>query len=337
MPSSLDWEKLRFEYIPTACYVRSTFKNGKWGKIKVISKNTINLSIAATCLHYGQACFEGLKVFIRKDGRLCAFRPDENLKRMNKSAELLCCPQIPDELFYDALKKVVKGNLEYIPPYGSGGSLYIRPLLIGSGPTIGVAPSSQYEFIILVIPVGAYYKGGMQAVDSVIFDDYDRAAPNGMGHIKAGGNYAAGLYPGMLAKKMNCQVVLYLNAREKTFIEEFGTSNFIGITKGGAYLTPDSKSILPSVTNKSLEIIASDMGIKVERRPIRLEELSDFAEVGACGTAVIITPIKSIRYNNKIWEYPHCNNGVLRKLYDALQGIQFGVSPDKFNWLMEIL
>jgi branched-chain amino acid aminotransferase len=332
----MNWEKLGFQYIPTNCYLQATFKDGKWGKLAIKKKASITLPVAATCLHYGQACFEGLKAFRCKDGKIRIFRPEENLRRMNNAAEFIHCPQLPDELFIGAIKKAIKGNIEYVPPYGTGGSLYIRPLLIGSGSTIGVNPSDIYDFIVLVTPVGAYYKGGMVPVGSVIFGDYDRSAPRGTGHLKVAGNYAAGLYAGIRAKKMGYPIVLYLDSLTRSFIDEFGTSNFIGIRKDGVYVTPDSRSILPSITNKSLMAIASGMGIKVERRPISVEELSDFSEVGACGTAVVITPIKSIKYNEREWIYPGVENSTLKKLYDALVGIQLGESPDKFNWLTDL-
>ncbi len=335
MSLGLDWDKLGFEYMPTKCHVRSTWRGGKWSRPELSGKDELTLSIAATCLHYGQACFEGLKAFKNRDGRIRIFRPDENLKRMNSTADFLHCPRIPENLYFDALTKVVRENADYVPPYGTGGSLYIRPLLIGSGPTIGVSPSGEYSFLILVIPVGPYYKGGMKGVKAVILDGHDRTAPMGTGHVKVAGNYAAGLHPNIKAKKMGFPIVLYLDAKTRKYIDEFGTSNFIAVDRKGAYVTPDSSTILPSITNKSLIAIAKDMGVKVERRPVRLGELSKFVEVGACGTAVVITPVETIRYNDREWRFPNSDKGLLKSLYDRLVGIQFGEIEDKFGWLMD--
>ncbi|HRR29001.1 MAG TPA: branched-chain amino acid aminotransferase [Victivallales bacterium] len=335
MSAHLDWKKLGFEYIKTRAHVRASWEDGKWGKLKIFKKDYISMSIAATCLHYGQACFEGLKAFSTKDGKVKIFRPDENLKRMNNTADFLHIPRIPEELFFEALLKVIRENLDYIPPYGTGGSLYIRPLLIGSGPTIGVAPSGRYEFIVLVIPVGKYYEDGLKGVKAIILDDFDRAAPKGTGHVKVAGNYAASLHPSIIAKKMGFPIVLYLDSKTHEYIDEFGTSNFVAIDKRGYYVTPDSRTILPSITNKSLSTLAEDLGIKVQRRPIHITELSDFVEVGACGTAVVITPIESITHNEKIWTFPSSTNAVLKKLYDHLIGIQYGEKEDKFGWLFD--
>jgi len=333
----INWTSLGFEYLPTACHVRSTFKNGKWSRPTLRKSSTISLNIAATCLHYGQACFEGLKAFRCKDGKVRIFRPHENMKRMNDTARYIHCAELPEEVFIEAVNKAVKANIDYVPPYGTGGSMYIRPLLIGTGPKIGVGPSDQYDFIVLVVPVGAYYKGNIKPVDAIIMDDYDRAAPNGTGHVKMGGNYAAGLHANILARKMGFPIVLYLDSKSKQYVDEFGTSNFIGITKDGKYVTPDSKTILPSITNKSLMQIAKDMGIPVERRPVAFREIAKFAEVGACGTAVVITPIGRIAYGSKSMEYDRKKCGpVLKSLYEQLTGIQYGKIPDRHAWLMEV-
>ncbi len=335
MSVNLNWTKLGFEYLPTKCHLRSTWKNAKWTSPRIETKDEIRLSIAATCMHYGQACFEGLKAFRNKNGKIKIFRPEENLKRMNVSADFLHCPRIPKKLYFEMLTKAISENIEYVPPYGSGGSLYIRPLLIGSGPTIGVSPSGEYEFFIMVIPVGPYYKNGLKGVPAIIFDSYDRAAPKGTGHVKVAGNYAAGLHSNITAKTMGYPIVLYLDAQTRTCIDEFGTSNFIAIDKNASYLTPKSTTILPSITNKSLTTLAKDMGIKVERRTIRVEELSNFVEIGACGTAVVITPVESIKYNDREWKFPNSDNGLLKKLHDRLLRIQFGEEKDKFDWLVE--
>ncbi len=335
MPKKIDWNKLGFEYYPTSCHIRTTYKNGKWGRPVLKKSSTITMSIAATCLHYGQACFEGMKAFTCKDGKVRIFRPEENMKRMNDTARYIHCPELPPEIFIESVRKVVAANVDYVPPYGTGGALYIRPLLIGTGPRIGVAPSDQYDFIVLTVPVGAYYKGNIKPVDAIILDEYDRAAPQGTGHIKLAGNYAAGLHANIVAKKKGFPIVLYLDSKSKQYVDEFGTSNFIAITKDGKYVTPDSKSILPSITNKSLMQIARDLGITVERRQVSFRELAGFAEIGACGTAVVITPIGRIVYGRKILEYDSEKCGpTLKKLYDRLTGIQYGEIPDTHGWLM---
>lgn len=332
----IDWNNLSFEYKRTNCFIHYTYKNGKWGKGILKKKPTITMSIAATCLHYGQACFEGLKAFRCRDGKIRAFRPDENLNRMNNTARYIYCPTIPEEMFFDAINRVVKANEEYIPPYETEGSLYIRPLLIGTGPRIGVAPSDQYDFIVLVVPVGPYYKGKIKPVDAIIPEDFDRAAPKGTGHIKLAGNYAAGLKAHILAKEKGFPIVLYLDAKTRRYIDEFGTSNFVAITKDGRYITPDSTTILPSITNKSLSQLAGNIGIKVEHRQIALEELGEFVEVGACGTAVVITPVKRIVYGEKVFTYGEECGPVLKKLYECITSIYYGKSPDTYGWLKEI-
>lgn len=332
----LDWKKLGFSYIPVNCHIRYSYKNGKWDEGRLFEKDTIELPVSAVCLHYGQACFEGLKAFCCKDGKIRIFRPDQNSKRLNKTLDHILAPEVPEEMFIDAIMKVIRENIEYVPPYGTGGSLYIRPLVIGSSAQIGVNSSDEFDFIVLVVPVGPYYKGGIKPVDALIVEDLDRAAPLGTGHIKVAGNYTAGLKPHKMAKKKGYEITLFLDSKTRTYIEEFGTSNFIGITKDGRYVTPESPSILESITNDSLMRIAEDMGITVERRPIHIDELEDFVEVGACGTAVVITPVGSIAMNGKVYEYGKELGPVLRKLYDKVTGIQYGEIPDSHNWLLEV-
>lgn len=333
---NLDWNKLGFEYIPTDFHIRYTYENGEWHGGRLLRKHTITMPIAATCLHYGQACFEGLKAFSCKDGKVRIFRPLENARRMNSTADYLLCPHVPEEIFVEAVRKVIKANLSYVPPYGTKGSLYVRPLLIGTGARIGVAPSDKYDFIVFVTPVGNYYKSGISPVNAIILDDFDRAAPRGTGHIKMGGNYAASLKPASIAKKMGFPIVLYLDPKTKSLVDEFGTSNFIGITKDGHYVTPDSKTVLPSITNDSLFKIALDFGMPAEKRPVPIEELPHFSEVGACGTAVVITPIEKIAYGEKIFQYGNTCGPMLKKLYDRVTSIQCGESPDIHNWMMGI-
>ena len=241
-------------------------------------------------------------------------------------------------MFMDALKRVVNDNLDYIPPYGTGGSLYIRPLLIGSGPQIGVAPADEYTFFIMVMPVGPYYKGGLKPVSAAIYDDYDRAAPKGVGHVKVAGNYAASLYAHETAKHAGFPVELYLDAKSHKFVEEFATSNFFGIKPDGTYVTPDSPSVLPSVTNNTLKQLAADLGMAVETRPIPFEELETFSEIGACGTAVVVTPVSDITRGDKVIKLPTGDKcgPYSEKLYHAVQDIQYGVTPDTHNWCVEL-
>ncbi len=336
MYMKIDWEKLGFQFMPTKSNIRFTWKDGKWSSGRLCSDTDITMSIAANCLHYGQAMFEGLKAFACEDGKVRVFRPDANSRRLNTTTSYLLMPEVPEEMFLDAVRTVVKDNIDYVPPYGTGGSLYIRPVMVGTAATIGIAPSNEYEFIILVVPVGPYYKGGIKPVRALINDDYDRAAPNGTGHIKIAGNYAASLMPTKVAKDRGFDVALFLDAAKHEYVEEFGTSNFAGITKDGTYVTPDSSSILCSITNDSLIQTAEDLGIKVERRKIHKSELPEFVEVGACGTAVVITPVSEIVHKDNVFRYGEEMGPVLRKLYDRLTGIQVGEQPDTHHWLIEI-
>lgn len=332
---NIDWKKLTFGYTPTKYNVRTYFKNGKWGSLELSSSETINLHMAATALHYGQEAFEGLKAFMGKDGKIRVFRWEENAKRLIRSAEGVLMAPVPVELFQKALFKVIKHNKEFIPPYGSGASLYIRPLLIGSGPQIGVKPAIEYLFLMFVTPVGPYFKEGFNPVEIQIVRDYDRAAPLGTGHLKVGGNYAASLRAGVRAHDEGFSSALFLDAKTKSYIDEAGPANFFGIVDG-KYITPDSRSILPSITNMSLQLLAKDLGLEVEKRHITLDELSKFKEVGACGTAAVISPIKKIvdRDSGKVFEY--CADGkageISTKLYNRLIGIQNGDFEDIHNW-----
>jgi len=261
-----------------------------------------------------------------------------NARRLSQSARRICMADIPEEMFLDGVRRVVKANLDYLPPYGTGATLYIRPLLFGSGAQIGVNAANEYVFIILVTPVGAYYKGGLKPVRAIIFDDFDRAAPHGTGMIKIGGNYAASLLPHKIAHDKGFPVDLYLDAAEHKYVDEFGTSNFVAIDKKGAYVTPLSKSVLPSVTNNGLQTLAAHLGMQVEVRPIAYEELKDFAEIAACGTAVVITPVNEIvRGETVIQVGPRDGCGpVLQNLYNHYTGIQWGEEPDPFGWMVEI-
>ena len=334
---NIDWGKLPFGYYKTDYNVRCYYRNGKWGEIEVSSSEYIRLHIAATCLHYGQECFEGMKVFRGKDGKIRVFRWEENAKRMQDSCEGIMMAQPPVELFKEMMIKVIKLNERFIPPAGLGAALYLRPLTLGSGPQVGVKPAEEYVFMIFAGPVGPYFKEGFHPVNVQIVRDYDRTAPHGTGHIKVGGNYAASLKPADRAKKEGFSTVLFVDSKENKYIDEAGPANFFGI-KGNNYITPDSKTILPSVTNKSLRVLAEDMGMTVEHRPVLVEELEGFDEVGACGTAAVISPIKRIVDRKTGKEYNYCCDGeagpISTKLYKTLKGIQEGEIEDKFGWNM---
>lgn len=334
----IDWANLGFGFSEVNCHIRYVWRDGKWSEGEFVKKPEITMHIGASCLHYGQECFEGMKAFRQKDGKIVVFRPEENAKRMARTAERCVMPAIPVDMFVDAVDKVVRANEEYVPPYGTGGSLYIRPLLIGTGPQIGVAPAKEFTFMVIVMPVGAYYKGGLKPVRAVILDDWDRAAPNGMGDVKVGGNYAASLYAHEKAKREGWPVELYLDAKTHQYVEEFSTSNFLGITKDGTYVTPDSRSVLPSITNLSLMQCAEDLGWKVERRPIPYTEIKEFAEVAACGTAVVVTPVWEITRGDDVIVISDKDavGEHLQKLYETVQGIQYGVIEDVHGWCHEV-
>ena len=335
---NIDWAKLGFGFSDVNCHIRYTWRNGEWDKGEFVKDPYITMHIGASCLHYGQECFEGMKAFRQKSGKVVIFRPEENARRMARTAIRCVMPPVSEEMFIDAAEKLIKANIEYVPPYGTGGSLYLRPLLIGTGPQIGVAPAKEYTFLMLCMPVGAYYKGGLKPVRAVILDDWDRAAPHGMGDVKVGGNYAASLFAHEKAKKEGWPVELYLDAKSHKFVEEFSTSNFLGIKPDGTYVTPDSHSVLPSVTNMSLCQCAADLGWKVERRQIPYEEIKTFSEVAACGTAVVVTPVWEITRGDEVIKIsgenevgPH-----LQKLFDTVQGIQYGTVEDRHGWCHEV-
>jgi len=335
--SNLDWQNLPFGYIKTDYNIRYFYKDGKWSAGELSSDDTIPIHIAAPGLHYGQQAFEGLKVFETVDGRIVAFRPDENAKRLQRSCERIFIPEVPVEMFIEAVDKVVAANAKYVPPFGTGASLYVRPVIYGAGARVGLGPADEYVFIVFVTPVGPYYKGGFKPVKALVVEQYDRAAPNGVGDCKVGGNYAAGLRGGEYAKKKGFPIPLYLDPKEKKYVDEFGTSNFIAI-KGNTYLTPESNSILPSITNKSLMDIAALLGMNVEKRPIAIDEVEHFDEVGAVGTAAVITPVCSIHYRDKVFTF--CDEEKagpsITKLYEYLTKLQTGEIKDTFGWLHEI-
>jgi branched-chain amino acid aminotransferase len=335
--ANLNWSELPFGYVKTDSNIRYYYKDGKWSDGELVNDENISIHMAAPCLHYGQETFEGIKAFETKDGRIVVFRPEENWRRIQRSSERISIPPMTEKMFIEAISKVVAANRKFVPPYGTGASLYIRPLIIGTGPKVGLGPADEYIFIIFVTPVGPYYKGGLTPVKALIVTDYDRAAPDGVGDCKVGGNYAAGLAGADYGKKKGYPVVLYLDSKEKKYIDEFSTSNFIAI-KGNTYITPKSKSILQSVTNDSLLKIAESLGMTVERRAIDVSEISGFDEIGACGTAAVVTPVTLIHHQGKDYRFGNDETAgpVITKLYQNLTGIQYGDLEDKFNWLLEV-
>jgi branched-chain amino acid aminotransferase len=322
--------------MPTDYNVRCCYRDGKWGEIEVSSSETINLHMAATCLHYGQEAFEGLKAYRCKDGKIRIFRMEANAERLQSTCRGILMPELPTELFCEMVKKVVKLNERFIPPYESGASLYIRPLLIGTSAQVGVHPSTEYLFMIFVSPVGPYFKGGFATNPYVIIREYDRSAPLGTGIYKVGGNYAASLRANKMAHDLGYSCEFYLDAKEKKYIDECGAANFFGI-KNNTYVTPKSTSILPSITNKSLMQLAEEIGLKVERRQIPEEELLTFEEAGACGTAAVISPIERIDDLENKKSYVIAKDGkpgpICTKLYHKLRAIQYGEEPDKYGWV----
>jgi branched-chain amino acid aminotransferase len=332
----IDWSNLTFGYLKTDFNIRCHYTNGAWGELEVSDSEHLTLHMAATCLHYGQEAFEGLKAFRGKDGVIRIFRIEANANRLQKSSEGLMMAELPTDLFTEAVLKAVKLNERFVPPYESGASLYIRPYLFGTSAQVGVKPAKDYMFVVFVTPVGPYFKGGFEATPYVIMREYDRAAPLGTGTIKAGGNYAASLVAGAKANEMGYSAVFYLDSKEKKYIDECGAANFFGI-KNNTYVTPESTSILPSITNNSLMALAKEMGMKVEQRQVPVEELETFEEAGACGTAAVISPIQRIDdlQENKSYVFSKDSNPgeICVKLYKKLQAIQYGDEPDNFGWV----
>lgn len=335
---NLDWANLSFGYMPTDYNVRCYYRDGKWGEVEVCSDEYLKLHIAATSLHYGQEAFEGLKAYRCADGKVRVFRVEDNAARLQSTCRGILMPEVPTDLFVEMVKKVVRLNQEWIPPYESGATLYVRPLLIGTSAQVGVHPATEYLFMIFVTPVGPYFKGGFSSNPYVIIRDFDRSAPLGTGMYKVGGNYAASLRANDIAHRKGYACEFYLDAKEKKYMDECWAANFFGI-KNNTYVTPKSTSILPSITNKSLMQLAEDLGMKVERRQIPEEELATFEEAGACGTAAVISPIS---YIDDLDTGAHYDFGaepgpMSRKLYDTLRGIQYGTVEDKHGWTTVVI
>ena len=332
---NINWSELGFSYMKTNGNVRCEYHNGSWGNLEWHTNEYINMHMAATCLHYGQEAFEGLKAFRGVDGKIRIFRLGENAKRLASSCRGICMPELPEGLFEEAVIMAVKNNIDFIPPYGSGASLYIRPVLFGYTAQVGVNPAKDYMLIVFVTPVGPYFKGGFSTNPYVITRKYDRSAPLGTGIYKVGGNYAASLAAHQEAHDKGYSSEFYLDAKEKKYIDECGAANFFGI-KDNTYITPKSSSILPSITNKSLMQIAEDLGLKVERRPISIDELETFEEAGACGTAAVISPIQRLDDLDNNKSYVFSKDGkpgpVCTMLYNKLRAIQNGEAEDIHGW-----
>jgi branched-chain amino acid aminotransferase len=322
-----------FKYHGTNKAYYAYYKNGSWDEAKLDASIHFEISAMAVALQYGQSVFEGLKAYRAKDGRILLFRPDANAKRLQSSCERLLMPKVPVNMFLEAVTQVVKANQDLVPSYESGGTLYIRPFVIGTETVMGVRSANEFLFCIVATPVGNYFKDGFKAIN-LTTTPYDRAAPNGLGHVKSGANYAASLYPKQLAKQQGFDDCLYLDPKTHTKIDETGATNIIAI-KGNEFITPQSSSILPSITNNSLQTIASKMlGMEVVRRTIEVTELEDLDEIGACGTAAVITPIATIFDNGTTYQFKSYEK--LHKLYDLLQSIQFGDIKEDFGWVIEV-
>ena len=335
---NIEWGALGFDYHKTDVNVRFAYKNGKWSEMQVTDDEYVQMHMSASCLHYGIELFEGLKAFRGIDGKVRLFRVKDNARRLLNSAERLCLPRPTEEMIVEACMEVVRRNEHYIPPYGTGASLYLRPVMFGTMVGLGVKPSTEALLIVYCSPVGAYFKSGIKPITVALDREQDRAAPRGTGDVKVGGNYAASIYSGQNAHALGYSNVLYLDAAEHKYIEECGAANFFGI-KEGKYITPKSPSILPSITNMSLRQLAEDMGLTVEQRPVPLEELDTFEECGACGTAAVISPIGKIfdMQTEKVYTYGTEVGKVSMELYTRLQDIQYGRAEDKHGWCTIVL
>ena len=335
----IDWGSLGFGYIETDYRYLSSFKDGKWDEGALITDPNVTLNECACVFQYAQTVFEGLKAYTTEDGRTVTFRPDLNAERINQSAARLKMPVLPEGRFIEAVKKVVKANEDFVPPFGSGASLYVRPYIMGTNSVIGVKPADEYQFRILVTPVGPYFKGGAKPL-TIRVSDYDRAAPNGTGHIKAGLNYAMSLYAIVDAHEQGFAENMYLDSATRTKVEETGGANFIFVTRDGKVVTPKSNTILPSITRRSLIQVAKEyLGLEAEEREITLEEVKDMAECGLCGTAAVISPVGKINDHGKEICFPSGMDEmgpITKKLYDTLTGIQMGKIKAPEGWIVEI-
>ena len=335
---NINWDNLGFAYRKTATILKCSYSNGAWGEIESLTDDNITISSFAGCLHYSIECFEGLKAFRGKDGKIRIFRPEENARRLQSSAASLFIPAPSEELFISMCKRLVKENIDYLPPYGHNASLYIRPTLVGSNPQLGVKSSSEVTLYMLCSPVGAYVGGTLQPCNAVIARNHDRAATYGTGRFKVGGNYAASLYALNIAHQQGYAAVLHLDPAQHKYIDEFNSSNFFGI-HGNTYVTPLSDSILPSITKRSLLQVAEDLGLNPVEKRLTLADLDDLAEAGAMGTAAVISPVGSLTDwdGKKHVFYSETEVGpVTTKLYNALFAVQVGDAEDKHGWVVPV-
>ncbi len=336
---NIDWANLGFGYVQTDYRFVSNFKNGAWDEGILTEDANVVINECAGVLQYAQTVFEGMKAYTTADGKIVTFRPDLNAERMAQSAARLEMPVFPQDKFVEAVLKTIKANEAYVPPYGSGATLYVRPYMFGSNPVIGVKPADEYQFRVLTTPVGPYFKGGVKPL-TIRVCDFDRAAPNGTGHIKAGLNYAMSLHAIVDAHKQGYDENMYLDAATKTYVEETGGANFLFVTKDGKVVTPKSSSILPSITRRSLIQVAQEyLGLEAEEREIALEEVKDFAECGLCGTAAVISPVGKIVDHGKEICLPSGMTEmgpVTKKLYETLTGIQMGTIKAPEGWIVEV-
>ncbi len=337
---NIDWANIGFGYMKTDARYVTNFKDGAWDNGYITDDDKVVLNECAGVLQYAQTCFEGLKAYTTKDGHIVTFRPDLNASRLDDSCRRLEMPVLPEGRFLEAIDEVVKANAAWVPPFGSGASLYIRPYMFGTNPVIGVKPADEYQFRILTTPVGPYFKGGAKPI-VIKVSDYDRAAPHGTGNIKAGLNYAMSLYPIVKAHEEGFAENMYLDAATRTNVEETGGANFIFITKDGKLVTPKSDSILPSITRRSIVYVAKEyLGLEVEERVVPFEEVKDFAECGLCGTAAVISPVGKINDHGKEICFPSGMDEmgpVTKKLYETLTGIQQGEIKAPEGWIHRIM
>lgn len=337
--TNLDWENLGFDYLETAKRYVSNYKNGSWDEGVLTEDANVVINECAGVLQYAQTCFEGLKAYRTEDGKIVVFRPDLNAERLEGSARRLYMPVVPKEKFLEAIEKTVSANSDFVPPYGTGGTLYIRPYLFGSGSVIGVKPDTQFQFRVFTTPVGPYFKGGAKPL-SICVSDFDRAAPHGTGDVKAGLNYAMSLHALKVAHENGFDENMYLDSATRTKVEETGGANFIFVTKDNKIVTPKSDTILPSITRRSLLYVAKEyLGLEVEEREVFLEELKDFAECGLCGTAAVLSPVGRVHNNGEDIFFPSGMDDmgpVCKKLYDTLTGIQMGKIEAPEGWIRVI-
>ena len=338
---NLDWGDLGFDYIKTDFRYSALYENGEWSAGSLISDEQIVIHEGAPSLHYAQQCFEGMKAQTTADGSVCLFRPALNWERMNATAPRLLIPPVPEELFLNAIEETIRANYPWIPPYGSGAALYVRPMLIGVGENLGLKPAEKYEFRVFVSPVGPYYKNSGMAVISLAVSKFDRAAPNGTGKYKAGANYAGGLLATLNAQDLGANEALYLDSAQNRYIDEAGSANIVIFTKDEKLITPSSEAILPSITRRSvMELAESELSLSTEARPIELRaEFANFQEMAACGTAAVIAPVGKVWFDNDwrtVFQDGESVGPVMSELYELLVGIQRGEKEDKFGWLYNI-